>query len=319
MENLSDKTLNALYVSLVAEMREQGLPVVVVGGQACIEYGLAEFTKDLDIISPLEKCERIIEFLSEYKIGDKSCRYRFGHGSPLARPWLDGGWSSHFIFSCLDEYLEPCIDIFGVPPRVSGNNYGQGIFANLDVLAEMKKTKRPRDWAFVTSLGLKMLNAGDKTGLCFVYDEEKLKEAVTLFNIGETLLKRRPALRLALDENPLLSRTIKTEIEFWSVFDKKRLAIYKQAWEGYFRYLNKLKNKKFGSLMEEHEVLLENARRSLAPFPLNDYGVRRLIDETRAEVMMGIADEIAEYLPDCSDIEGKSRQLKTNYEKTNTH
>jgi hypothetical protein len=216
----------------------------------------------------------------------------------------------------MNDYLEPCIDIFGVPPRVAGNNYGQGIFANLDVLAEMKKTKRPRDWAFVTSLGLKMLNSGDVRGLCYVYDDEKLKESVALFSPGKTLLQRRPVLQLALEKNPLLSRAIRTEIEFWSVFDRKRIGVYKQEWEGYFKKVKKIKTKKFRSLMEEHEILLENASRSLAPFPLNDYGIRRLIDETRAEVMTGITDEIAGYLPDCSDIETNLKQLKERYAKT---
>jgi hypothetical protein len=56
MKTLTDKSLNSAYISLVGEMRRQDLPVVVVGGQACIEYGLAEFTKDLDIISPLKEC-----------------------------------------------------------------------------------------------------------------------------------------------------------------------------------------------------------------------------------------------------------------------
>ncbi len=122
-------------------------------------------------------------------------------------------------------------------------------------------------------------------------------------------------LHLAVENAPLLSRAIKTEVEFWSVFDRRRLSIYKKAWERYFKELNEFKIKKFNSLMEEHEFLIENASRSLPPFPLSDYGIRRLIEESRAEAMTGIAEEIAEYLPDCLDIETKLKQVKENYEK----
>ena len=152
MKIISDKSLNKLYLSLVTKMKNRNLPVFIVGGHACIEYGLAEFTKDLDIVSPLNACGQVLEFLSECEIMGEKCRYRFGHGAPLARPWLDGGWTSHFIFPVVDDYYEPCIDIFGAPPRVVNKNYGHRIFASMEVVAEMKKTKRPRDWAFVSSL-----------------------------------------------------------------------------------------------------------------------------------------------------------------------
>jgi hypothetical protein len=318
MKIISDKSLNKLYLSLVTKMKNCNLPVYIVGGHACIEYGLAEFTKDLDIVSSLNECEQVLEFLTECEVLGEKCRYRFGHGSPLARPWLDGGWSSHFIFPVGNDYYEPCIDIFGAPPRVVNKKYGHRIFASMEVVAEMKKTKRPRDWAFVSSLGLKMLNSGDISGLLYVYDEEKLKEAVGLFKPDGKLLNSRPVLRLALENSPLLSRAIKTEIDFWSVFDRKRLTVYKNAWEGYFKKVNNINLSKINNLVEEHNILLEHAVKNLSAFPLNDYGISRLFDESRTEAMTGILEEIEEYLPDTSELENYLERMKRNYEKIKT-
>ena len=221
----------------------------------------------------------------------------------------------HFIFPVGNDYYEPCIDIFGAPPRVVKKKYEHRIFASMEVVAEMKKTKRPRDWAFVSSLGLKMLNSGDIAGLLYVYDEEKLKEAVDLFKPDERLLNSRPVLRLAVENSPMLSRAIKTEIDFWSVFDRRRLAIYKNAWEGYFKKVKKIKLGKIDNLLEEHNILLEHAVNSLSAFPLNDYGISRLFDESRTEAMTGISNKIWGYLPDTVELENFLERIKMEYEK----
>lgn len=61
---------------------------------------------------------RLLSLLETRQFQGVSCSYRIGHGCPLASPWLDGGWTSHFVFPTGDPFLEPSIDVFANPPRV---------------------------------------------------------------------------------------------------------------------------------------------------------------------------------------------------------
>ena len=88
--------------------------------------------------------------------------------------------------------------------------------------------------------------------------------------------------------------------------------------EGYFKKIKKINLRKIDNLFAEHNVLLEHAVKSLSAFPLNDYGISRLFNESRTEAMTGILDEIAEYLPDTSELENYLERIKMDYEEIKT-
>ena len=105
----------------------------------------------------------------------------------------------------------------------------QGIFAGPDTVAEMKRTKRRRDWDQATGLGLKMIEAGDQRGWLHIFDGPTLEALLTQSKPGPQELTQRPVLRMVLDRNPLLARAIQTEIDFWSHLDRIRLRVYEAA------------------------------------------------------------------------------------------
>lgn len=300
-----DKTINAFYRELVSHGQRLGLVARFTGGQACLDYGIAEFTKDLDLIVSVNDANRLLNLLETRQFQGASCSYRIGHGSPLASPWLDGGWTSHFVFPTGDAFLEPSIDVFANPPRVLTpiEDEPPGLLASLNTIAEMKKTRRPKDWGFVTSLGARMLKGGDPQGLLHIFDADLLAEFVRIYDISADLFSRRPVLALAKEKHPLLFRAVQTEIDFWSKLDKKRLGIYKNAWVGYFKEVRKIPDLELEGLIKQHTVQVDIAEKSLPPFPLQTYGIQRLFDEVRELVMGGLSRELVQYLPNTSALE----------------
>ncbi|TES91796.1 MAG: hypothetical protein E3J94_03365 [Desulfobacteraceae bacterium] len=306
-----DKTINAFYRKIVSDGQQVGIVTRFAGGQACLEYGIAEFTKDLDLIVAVNDANRLLNLLETRQFQGVSCSYRIGHGSPLASPWLDGGWTSHFVFPTGDPFLEPSIDVFAIPPRVLTpiENEPPGLLASLNTIAEMKKTRRLKDWGFVTSLGLKMLKNGDPHGLLHIFDADLLAEFVRSYNISGDLFSKRPVLALAKEKHPLLFRAVQTEIDFWSRLDRKRLQIYKNAWAGYFREVRKIPGLESESLRKQHAVQMDVAKEFLPLFPLQTYGIKRFFDEVRGLVMAGLSRELVKYLPNTSALERHLEQM----------
>jgi len=308
-----DESINAFYRELVSHGQRLGLVARFTGGQACLDYGIAEFTKDLDLIVSVDDANRLLSLLETRQFQGVSCSYRIGHGCPLASPWLDGGWTSHFVFPTGDPFLEPSIDVFANPPRVLTpiEEEPPGLLASLNTIAEMKKTRRPKDWSYVTSLGAKMLKDGDPQGLLHIFDVDLLAEFVEIYDISDDLLSRRPVLALARQKHPLFFRAVQTEIDFWSKLDKKRLGIYKNAWVAYFKEVRKIPGLESESLRKQHTVQMDIAEKFLPPFPLQIYGIRRLFDEVREFVMAGLSRELVQYLPDTSPLERHLEQISS--------
>ena len=86
-----DKTINAFYRELVSDGQQLGLLTRFTGGQACLEYGIAEFTKDLDLLVSVNDANRLLNLLETRQFQGVSCSYRIGHGSPLASPYKKTG------------------------------------------------------------------------------------------------------------------------------------------------------------------------------------------------------------------------------------
>ena len=301
---INDRVINSFYRELVFNWKQKGIAAKITGGQACLDYGMAEFTKDLDLIVSIEDIGLLMGELEKIKFNEATCLYRVGHGSPLSSPWLDGGWTSHFRFFTKD-YLEPSIDIFTSPPRVlnSTETKQPGLLASFNTVAEMKKTKRSKDWNFVSGIGLRMLNEGDKSGIFHIYDCDLLINLVQKCEITEDDISKRPVLQLAKKKQALLARAIQTEIDFWKYFDKKRLEIYKNAWIKYFKETKKHPDLEKADLKTQHKTLLEIAENFLPAFPLQDHGVELLFSEVKKHVMLGLDRELLSYLPNTSKLE----------------
>lgn len=308
-----DETINTFYRDLIRGWQEAGLAARFVGGQACLDYGIAQFTKDLDLIVSTSDAETLLAFLANAQFEDVRCTYRIGHGSPLASPWLDGGWTSHFVFRTGDPFLEPSIDVFAAPPRVltTVEQEPAGLLASCDTVAKMKKTRRLQDWGYVTALGKRMLDEGDERGLLHIYDAELLARVVEGRDVSGALVSQRPALALAGQKHSLFSRAVQTEIDFWSNFDRRRLSVYKEAWVAYFRRVRDIPELRSVALLEQHETQRAVAEDLLPPFPLQTYGVTRLLAEARELTMTGLSAELVQYLPDTSALETHLSRVPT--------
>lgn len=306
-----DNVITTFYRGLLEQGRSNGILMRQTGGQACLEFGIAEFTKDLDVLVAIQDLDRFLHLLERSRFQGVSCVYRIGHGAPLDKRWLSTGWTSHFTFPTHDPFLYAAIDVFGRAPRVLTplETEPPGLCASLNTVAEMKKTRRLKDWSFVTTLGLKMLAIGDKRGLLHVYEADILARVSREHVPDETLLKSRPALRLALDESPLLFRAIQTERDFWQELDRKRLQIYKDAWVPYFKKVKERSELRRLPLRDQHVHLLQIAEQYLSDSPLGDYGIDRLFSETKSSILVGLSDEMEGFLPDTSALEGDMSKL----------
>lgn len=300
-----DNVITTFYRRLLEQGRSGGMLIRQTGGQACLEFGIAEFTKDLDVLVAIQDLDRFFGLLESVLFQGVSCVYRVGHGAPLHKRWLSTGWTSHFTFPTNDPFLYAAIDVFGRAPRVLTPLEAEpsGLCASLNTVAEMKKTRRLKDWSIVTALGLKMLAAGDTRGLLHIYDADILARACKDHTPDESLRISRPVLGLALDESPLLFRAIQTERDFWQELDRRRLQIYKDAWVPYFRKVKDRPELKRLALRDQHVHLLQIAEQHLSRSPLGDYGIHRLFSETKSRILIGLSGELERFLPDTSALE----------------
>jgi hypothetical protein len=152
-----------IYVDLTEQFNEGRLRAVICSGQAAVLHRIAIMSKDGDwIIREDQEClSHIINILEGY-----GAVYRFG--APLDIRWLKGGWSSHFEF--MRGNIRIRTDFFTRPPRLSFNmleqlwNESEGKhppFINKNLLAEMKKTNREKDYAVIGELARNMENPRD--------------------------------------------------------------------------------------------------------------------------------------------------------------
>ena len=90
--------------------------------------------------------------------------YRGHITPPLDYRWLVGGWTAHFIWENLSAI--PQLDVFSVAPRASSDwtTAVRGLFIDMQIVAEMKRTDRAKDWPFCDALGVKMIESGDLSG-----------------------------------------------------------------------------------------------------------------------------------------------------------
>ncbi len=291
--------LETFFCDLVARAQRAGIPCAITSGMACVHFGVAATTKDCDVLCLPEKSDDFRALVAATELRGLGPNYRGNISPPLDTRWMRGGWTAHFTWKTKPE--ETCLDIFGIAPRGSSAWERQitGIYARYNVVAEMKRTNREKDWPFATSLGGAMLLEGDANGWLHLYDVEVLRLALRKSEIPAHLLALRPVLRLAPFEDELrVKRVLLAERAFWSELDELRVRIFQRHLRPYVSAVRKASGgRRDLSVAESHAIRLECAGRHLPPLPLREYGLARMIAEAQANVAVTIGPDVIEWLP----------------------
>ena len=275
-----------------------GFRPAITSGMACVAFGVAETTKDCDLLCAPNAARRLLELLAETALNAQLPGYRGHLAAPLDERWFRGGWTSHFVWRTAGT--EAYLDVFGLAPRGSSPWEAEleGFYASRHTVAEMKRTDREKDWPYVTALGAQMVEAGDARGWLHIFDEDLLRALVRAARPPADLVKRRPVLGLALKSDPRLRAALHAEVELWHELDRARLAIYRRAVRPYMLAVKKANLRSNASLPVQHETRVHCAERYLPTNPLADYGVTRLINDARSALEQLVNPAALAWLPD---------------------
>lgn len=285
------------FLDLVDRLRKAAVRCAITGGLACIEFGIVEHTEDCDLLTDPAGAPSTLRVLAETNLLGSRCSYRGTISAPLDTRWLSGGWTSHFVWERGPH--SAYLDVFGFPPRVRPPWWTEASFpyAARATVAAMKRTQRPKDWSQATALGLQLLADGDARGWLHLFDADAIRGVLQHARPPDATLVRRPVLRLALNDDPLLERAIQTEIDFWSRLDRLRLGIYRRAASEYATKLRARVGLATAPLEEQHEIRVEEAHASLPRDPLASFGADRLVEQARSETGLGLDPSLLNLLP----------------------
>lgn len=290
--------LEEFYEGLVTKLRERDVTCAITSGMACVSYGVAQTTKDCDMLCQPEAAGQLLEVLLETKLEGVLPLYRSHITPPLDTRWLRGGWTSHFHWKTRDT--EAYLDVFGVAPRASSpwESELRGCYAGPHTVAEMKRTDRQKDWPFATVLGVKLLEAGDARGWLHIFDHEVLLEAAEKLACPPDMIARRPVLALVVSRDERLELALRGEMEFWHRLDRIRMKVHERAVRPYMVAVKGDARSDAPELAVQHLCRLEHAELLLAVNPLRAFGIDRLIAEARAEATRYVPTGSLEWLPD---------------------
>ena len=286
--------LEAFYLQLVASARSESIECAVTSGMACVALGVALATSDCDLLVAACDCQRFLEILSRSQFRGAPAQYRGTLSPPLSQNWLSGGWTAHFHWAS-----EAYLDLFAEAPRADfpWTQDQNGLYVGPLTLAAMKKTDRERDWPQVTSLGLKLLESGDRRGWLSIYDETLLLELLDQSDCPPEMTARRPVLQLAAAKDPRLHAALIAEQLYWRELDRLRLATYQTAGKAYCAAVR-------SGFAKGHSLLAEHARREqladalLPARPMRDLGLEPFLQQAHLRVSSIIQPEILTFLPD---------------------
>jgi hypothetical protein len=293
---ISYAELEGFFSDLVATAQARGIPCAITSGMACVHFGVAATTKDCDVLCAAENSEEFRELIAATGLRGLFPGYRGNISPPLDARWMQGGWTSHFIWKTKPE--EACLDVFGRAPRGSSpwEKDLRGLYARPNVVAEMKWTSREKDWPFATALGGYMLDEGDLDGWRHLYDVDVLRRYAKQNPPPAHVVGLRPLLNLAPFTDTLrVKRLLLAERAFWSELDELRVRIYQKPLHA---YTTAVRQGSLGdNLADSHQLRLECALAHLPLQPLRDYGLDRMIAEAKANVGVTVGPDVLEWLP----------------------
>lgn len=295
---LSYTELEEFYEALVIRARESGVRCGITSGMACVAYGVAETTRDCDLLCSPAAAHRLLAILSQTNLKTVLPVYRGHITPPLDERWLSGGWTSHFVWRLADA--EAYLDVFGVAPRASSGWEVEleSFYCSPHTVAEMKRTDRDKDWSYATALGVKLLETGDSRGWLHIFNYDVLTAVAEKVVCPQEMMDRRPVLQLLASHDERLELALKGEVEFWHRLDRLRLRIYERAVRPYMLAVKKDTRLDAPDLNLQHQARVAHAEALLPANPLRDYGLDRLVAEARQEAAKFLPAGALEWLPD---------------------
>ena len=232
------------YRNFQALMQRHGLRHVLTSGMACVEYGIQQTTKDTDWIVHPDDLAALVAMLCECERGLTGTNWRVTYrplfGAPLLKEYLGGGWTSHLAIRDEPGSPEHHVDFFGNAPRLRSDEWLAqcGGVASRTVVAQMKKTDRPKDWPFVNGLAIQACNEGDRDGLLHLREGSLLREhwAGVTGTDRERLSVLRPLLgALPTLDDDRLERLLAIERTIWEAVNRERYRCYQHEWKEFYR------------------------------------------------------------------------------------
>ncbi len=174
-----------------------------------------------------------------------------------------------------------------------------GIYARHNVVAEMKRTSRPKDWPFATGLGGLMLMEQNQNGWLHIYDIDVLRHSLKTSGVPENLQIVRPLLKLApFDESLRVKRVLMREQVFWSELDEIRVRVFQHHLRPYVSAVRRASaGRRDLSVADSHAIRVECAEQHLPQQRLGDYGLDRMLKEARNNVAVTVGEDVIEWLP----------------------
>jgi hypothetical protein len=287
--------LESFFTGLVDEAQRRGITCAITSGMACVHFGIAATTKDCDLLCAPAAAKKFLSLLEGTTLAGLPPTYRGHLSPPLDARWMRGGWTAHFTWKTKPE--ETCLDVFGAAPRASGQweHEIEGRYVSRQVVAEMKRTNRLKDWPCITGIGIKLLKRGDERGWLHVFDGGALQSFRTEVSLPSQFLLRRPSLTLLDDDR--LDAALHAEQIYWEKLDACRIRVYERALRPYVSAVRKAVARRPLPLNESHALRVECALEKLIQRPLHDYGIARLIEEARATTAEIVHPALLNYLP----------------------
>jgi len=294
---ISQSALNRFYLRLITDVRARGGICAITSGMACVQYGVSQSTQDCDLLCLKRDARSLLKALQTSSFGDSQCSYRGNLTAPLDERWLAGGWTSHFRWRHAEG--EAHLDVFGIAPRgtIPWERETNGLYAHRHTVAEMKRTRRSKDWPCATALGVQMLAEGDARGWLHIFDADVLFDMAEKLACPESIRQRRPMLQLAFSHDPRLRTALVVEIHFWHELDRIRMRIYEQAVRPYRASVTSEHLRNECDLLVQHQARVRCAEQNLPINPLAAYGFENLLSEALDSVR-GLGEKWLRLLPD---------------------
>ncbi len=292
--------LEKFYLDLVSRARAEGVTCAITSGMACVHYGVAQTTKDCDLLCDPEQADIFLNLIKNTRLKGVAPIYRGNLSPPMDKRWLVGGWTSHFYWPTPGEdgaYL----DVFGIPPRASSpwQNEIEGFYSGRHTVAEMKRTDRDKDWPFATALGEQMLENGEERGWLHIFDSKRLLAiAEKIPYCPEKIIEQRPSLSLLPKGDPdELELAIRAEKEFWHQLDKIRIGIMRGNLHPYVLAVRKASKDRDLHLKEQHEIRIRIASDLLPDDPLESFAPVEAASEAREKALNFLPETAIKWLP----------------------
>jgi hypothetical protein len=304
---------NAFIRRFRDDLHAAGVRFAITSGQACVYFGIQQTTKDSDWIVEPDDLSRLRAMLIDAdSSGNVRVSYRAICGAPLDRAFLGSGWTSHLIYTDPDSD-EHHLDFFGSAPRVSELEHDatEPDFASRQVVAQMKKTDREKDWPIVFALGRQAVANGDVRGILHGQDADWLVATWSDIPADERgeLTRRRPLLGLIDTQANRLRRAIAIEKQVWVSINRERYGIYQRSWKDFFRQWRRERGFEWPPdipFRRQHELLYRAAGKyGLPQAPLDQATRDNALDTARADaadILAATQEELDRIIPPLEEL-----------------